>query len=160
MSNLYNLYPVEAGYTFTTVNGDKYFAYFTPFTLQTKNYTEIETVSFGFECKRANPYSKQIYDSATKNTIVHLIKDYFSNKGEGALLYICLNNDEKGRHRNIIFSTWFNELGQGFERYKSKVETENLGFFSAIIIKENNPNMRNLISAFYFTIDYWFPEEE
>lgn len=159
LSSLYSLSPSKGGYIFTNTAGDGYYTYFTPFTLQAKDTAPIETVSFGFECKRVNPDKRQVYDDKAKRTIVHIIKNYFDKSNGNALLYICLNSDGKARHRNIIFGKWFKELGQGYERHKSKVETENLDFFSSILVKVDNPKKKSIINAFHFTIDYWFPQE-
>jgi len=160
LSNLYKLYPFKEGYRFTNATGDEYYAYFTSFELQTPYHTTIETVSFGFECKRTDLQAKQVYDESTKKTIIHLIEDYFRLNGDNALLYICLNSDEMARHRSVIFGKWFNEFGDGYERYKSDIKTEKLNFYSSVIVKESNPNKTKLVEAFNFTIDYWFPESQ
>ncbi|RYE19888.1 MAG: hypothetical protein EOP45_11925 [Sphingobacteriaceae bacterium] len=160
MSNLYSLFPDGQGYRFKNAVGDEYYAYFTPFTLQTEDNIPYETMSFGFECKRVNPDKKQIYDERTKQTIAHIIKDYFDQNGDDALLYICLTNDGKARHRNIIFGKWFKELGNEYERHRSKIETQDLDFFSSILVKSNNPKKKKIVNAFHYTIDFWFPYEE
>ncbi|RKR85685.1 hypothetical protein BDD43_5956 [Mucilaginibacter gracilis] len=159
MLSLYKIYPEKEGYRFTTTNGDEYYAYFTPFTLQTPYHTTTDIVSFGFECKRRNAQTKPLYDECTARTIVHIINNYFKLNGDNALLYICLNNDDFARHRNLIFGKWFNEFGRGYERHKSDAITGEMNFYSSILIKEDNPEKIKLIEAFYFTINYWFPNE-
>jgi hypothetical protein len=155
--NLYNLRQFKEGYKFVNNSGDEYYAYFTPFTLKYSENETIETVSFGFECKRHDSSKRQVYDEYTKLTIVHVINEYFNKNGDNALLYICLNIDGKARHRNITFNKWFRELGQEYERYKSKTETEQLNFFSSILIKKDNQQKEKFTKAFEFTIDFWFP---
>jgi hypothetical protein len=156
----YKLIPFKEGYKFINSSGDEYYAYFTPFTLQASETATVETFCFGFECKKLNPGSRQVYDEATKITIANIIKNYFESSEENAILYVCLNNDKMARHRNVIFGKWFSEFGKGYERHKSKIETEKLDSYSSIIVKENNPNKQAFINAFHFTIDYWFPQSQ
>jgi hypothetical protein len=157
--SLYNLQQFKEGYKFINNSGDEYYAYFTPFTLKSSDNEIIETVSFGFECKRSDPEKRQVYDEKTKLTIIYIINEYFKKNGDNALLYICLNNDGKARHRNITFNKWFRELGQDYERYKSKIETEQLNFFSSILVKKDNRQKEKFINVFEVTINFWFPNE-
>jgi hypothetical protein len=156
LSSLYNLQQFKEGYKFTNNKGDEYYAYFTPFSLKTPEDEVIETISFGFECKRFGSQKRQVYDERTKLTIIHIIHNYFKVNGDNALLYICLNNDGKARQRNVTFNRWFTELGQGYERHKSKIETERLNFYSSILVKKSNTKKKKFIDAFNYTIDFWF----
>lgn len=159
MSNPYSLRQSVEGYYFVTEKGDEYFAYFTPFSLMDADGQLVETFSFGFECKRSASSNRLQYDERAKLTLVQIIKAYFETNGENALLYICINNDGRARQRNITFNSWFSELGEGFEKYRSDGRTKKLCFYSTIFVKASNTEKQKFIDAFYYTIDYWFPED-
>lgn len=142
------------GYQFTTSDGDVYIAYFTEFTLIDSGQNEILATSFGFANKAGN--SGHRYDVKIKNTIVHLIKEFFENQDDAAILYICINNDGRERNRHITFGRWFNEMNSEFERYSSLGEHAKAGFYSSIIFKSTNQRRLKLIEAFYFTIAYYW----
>ena len=145
-------------YEFITSSGDLYVAYFTIFTLLDAGLNEIEVTSFGFTCKRVK--GKYRYDIKVKNTIVHLILEFFGRQGDSAILYLYINNDGRERNRHIAFGSWFNEMKSGFERHSSSAEQGKMGFYSSIIFKSNNPYRLKLIESFYFTIGYYWQLDE
>jgi hypothetical protein len=106
-----------SGYQFTTSGGDIYIAYFTEFTLIDSDQNEILATSFGFVNKGAGKSHR--YDVKIKNTIIHLIMEFFENQDDAAILYICINNNGRERNRHITFGRWFNEMNNDFERYSS-----------------------------------------
>jgi len=142
------------GYQFTTSDGDVYIAYFTEFTLIDSNQNEILATSFGFANKEGNKSHR--HDVKIKNTIIHLIMEFFENQDDAAILYICINNDGRERNRHITFGRWFNEMNKDFERYSSLGEHAKAGFYSSIIFKNTNPRRLKLIESFYFTIAYYW----
>jgi hypothetical protein len=144
----------ESGYQFTTSDGDVYIAYFTEFTLIDSDQNEISATSFGFANKGSG--QKHQYDVKIKNTIVHLIREFFESQNDAAILYICINNDGRERNRHITFGRWFNEMNNEFERYSSSGEHAKAGFYSSIIFKSTNQRRLKLIEAFYFTIAYYW----
>lgn len=144
-----------AGYKFITSSGDIYIAYFTEFVLLAPTGNDLVVLSFGFTCKRSDNKKHQHYDIKVKQTIIFIIKEFFEEQNENAILYICINNDEKARNRQITFNSWFNEFNVDLEKHNSHESLGSLGFYSSILFKRNNPNKQNLIAAFYFTLEYW-----
>jgi len=148
-----------AGYKFVTSSGDIYIAYFTEFVLLDQSERDISVVSFGFNCKRADEEKRQHFDEKVKQTIIYIIKEFFDEQGENAILYMCMNNDGKARDRHIIFNRWFNEFKEGFEKHNSSEVNGKLGFYGSILLKKGNPDKQKLIDSFYFTINYWGLDE-
>ena len=146
--------PDGAGYKFTTSSGDIYIAYFTEFILLDPSEQEISVVSFSFNRKRADE-KRQRHDNKVKHTIIHIIKEFFNEQTENAILYICMNSDGKARNRQITFNGWYNEFSEDFEKHNSSEAHGKLGFYGSILFKKNNPSKQKLIDSFYFTINYW-----
>jgi len=69
--------PSGSGYQFTTSEGDIYIAYFTEFTLLDSDQNEILATPFGFTNKNTRKTNR--FDVPVRNTIVHLIMDFFEN---------------------------------------------------------------------------------
>ncbi|MDR3693028.1 DUF6169 family protein [Mucilaginibacter sp.] len=84
-----------------------------------------------------------------------LSKRFFYDQNDNAILYVCINNDEKARNRHITFCKWYNEFGQSFEKHSSSELHGKLGFYGSILFKKDNPNKQKLIDSFYFTINIW-----
>lgn len=144
-----------AGYKFITSSGDIYVAYFTEFVLLDPSEQEVSVVSFGFNCSRADENKRRSYDNRIKRTIIHIIETFFYDQNDNAILYLCINNDEKARNRHITFCKWYNEFGESFEKHSSSEVHGKLGFYSSILFKKKNPNKQKLIDSFYFTINIW-----
>ena len=155
MSVRYNIERAADGasYTFQTTSGITYFAYFTEFALLEADEQEVNVVSFGFTCDSFNPIQR--HDTKVKQTIIHIVNEYFKSKPDAAVLYMCMNNDGKGRNRHVTFSRWFNESESELEKYDFASKNTGGGFYSSIILKSANPDKEKLIAAFYFTIHYW-----
>lgn len=157
MSNHYDLSLTKDGkaYQFITDNGDRYVAYFTEFILQNSNGEDIVLSSFGFTKETVSSLQKERFDPKVKATILFLIQEFFDkNPGEG-VLYICLDNDDKGRNRHITFSKWFRELGGDYEKYDAPVSSRAFGLYSSLIVPKASPQKFELKEAFYYTIEYW-----
>ena len=144
----------ENGYQFITDEGEVYIAYFTEFTLFDSEQNEVTATSFGFTNKDTSKNRK--HDPKVKNTIIYLIKEFFEQQDDSAILYICINNDSMEQNRHITFGRWFNEMNTTFERYSSLGEHAEAGFYCSIIFKNSNPRRLKLIEAFYFTIAYYW----
>ena len=82
-----------ARYEFITSAGDIYIAYFTEFILLDPFEEELSVASFGFNCKRFDEEKRQRHDGWVKLTIIHIIKEFFNEQTENAILYICMNKD-------------------------------------------------------------------
>jgi Family of unknown function (DUF6169) len=154
LSDLYEVIKALDGlsYQFVTSSGNHYIAYFTEFILQEEHGNELPVVSFGFSCKNE---SKR-HDPKIKNTLIHILNEFFTLNPNQAVFYICVNSDYKARNRYLTFNNWFNEEAIGLDKYEVKVkDSSNLGFYSSIIIKSNNPLKIALKDAFYYTHEFW-----
>lgn len=68
-----------------------------------------------------------------KYTIIHIIETFFYDQNDNAILYVCINNDEKARNRHITFCKWYNEFDQSFEKHSSSEVHGKLGFYGSIL---------------------------
>lgn len=155
MSAHYDVVKADDGssYQFTTTSGITYVAYFTEFTLMEANGDELQAISFGFTCDRL--YGVKRHDGRVRPTIVHIIEEFFDAQPDDALLYMCMDNDGRGRNRHITFGRWFKEVDGALEKHSFASKDPQEGFYSSIIIKSNNPQKQRMIDAFYYTINYW-----
>ncbi|TFF30343.1 DUF6169 family protein [Mucilaginibacter psychrotolerans] len=111
----------------------------------------VDARSFGFECVRKNPNKRQRYDVGTKSTILNILTNFFDKRSEDAFIYICLNTDGFARNRRIIFGRWFNELKSEYERHQSHIDYAEQGWYSALLIRKDNPSKQRYIDAFHYT---------
>lgn len=163
MSGRYNISPTKdnKGYEFITSSGSKYLTYFTEFILTDSNYEEVKVISVSFICSRTKV--KYVYDKKVESTVVSIIFDFFKDVNQHSILYICLNNDGSARGRGITFSRWFNKVNVvgNYEMYKSSPKYASLGFYSALIVKNDYTLKQYVISAYYHTIDiHWGLSDE
>lgn len=159
MSNRYNVTSTQSDYRFVTDTGLRYTAYFTTYYLTGADGQEIEVPMFGFSCDPPRKLRDGTgYDDKVKNTIIGLIQEFFSKQEGSGLLYICDTSDDLGRHRNITFGRWFNEIDNLIERYKGTPESEKNGFYTSLLIHANNPRKEYYIDAFYSTLRDFNPE--
>jgi hypothetical protein len=161
-SNCYNLTSVPGGYEFTTTSGDFYFVYFTEFSLLDPDdeQNHIETYSFGFDCKRADPDKKHRFDAGTKATILNILEQYFEEHGEDAFLYICLNTDGMARNRRITFGRWFREIKNEYERHESHIDYGDQDWYSALLVRQDNPEKQRYIDAYHYTLKAMLEDAE
>jgi hypothetical protein len=160
--SLYNLTSVPGGYEFTTNSGDVYLVYFTEFSLldPENEGSYIETYSFGFDCRRAHPEKKQRFDAATKATILDILKNFFDEHGEDAFLYICLNTDGMARNRRVTFGRWFRELKNDYERHQSHIDYGDQDWYSALLVRQDNPEKQRYIDAYHYTLEQMLEDAE
>ncbi|WP_448698178.1 DUF6169 family protein [Mucilaginibacter sp. AW1-3] len=114
---------------------------------------EIAVISFGFTCDSVAEIKR--YDGKVRHTIIHIIQEFFVSQPDNALLYMCMDNDGKGRNRQVTFGRWFREADSDLEKHNFNSKIPNKGFYSSIILRTDNPEKERLIAAFYHTIDYW-----
>ena len=155
MSARYNVDKAADGvsYQFTTTSCITYVAYFTEFTLLTPHEQEIDAISFGFTCNKASEVKR--HGGKVKQTIIHIIEDFFEAQPDDALLYMCMNSEGKGRNRHITFGRWFRDAGDNLEKHNSISKNSEEEFYISIILKTTNPKKEKLIEAFYYTINSW-----
>ncbi len=91
-----------------------------------------------------------------KMTLIKLIDDFFIAKGGEAVLYLCLNNDGKGKSRQAMFGKWFKDFKGNYERHQSSAKHEPKGFYGAVLLRTDNPIKAKIVQAFHYTIDYYW----
>ena len=116
MSSQYSLIPTEEGYNFTTDSGLTYCLYFTSYYLKDNNGEDIRVMSFGFY-HEPHKINNRKYDGKIKNTILHVVLEFFQRNPEIGLLFICDNGDGYGRHRKITFNKWYKEANAPVEKF-------------------------------------------
>ena len=144
----------KKSYEFETSSGDLYLAYFTEFSLTKPDGSELLIVCFGFSCHKAfTPTPVKIkYDPKIELTIVFLINSFFKKNDENAILYLCLNNDEKAKYRHRTFNRWFKNLDKDFIKHQIIAND----FYGSILLQKSNPFKEEIISAFKYTVNiYW-----
>lgn len=157
MSARYELHVAEDGtsYQFITDAGNTYLAYFTEFFLQGKDGSEVPTISFGFTCKLTDESVAQPYDVKIRETILYIVREFFSKQPDEAMLYLCLTGDGRARQRHVTFKRWHGNLIEELEKHDAPQAINEAGFYGSILIKPSNPNKKLFIDAFYHTIDLW-----
>jgi hypothetical protein len=142
-----------SSYQFTTSSGLIYIVYFTEFFLLDIDGHDLQVISFGFTCN--NPDAIKTYDNSVRDTIIHIIKEFFISQPNGALLYMCTGSDGRSRNRHITFGRWFHETDSELEKHNFAAQDPESSFYSSIILNISNPEKERIIEAFYHTIDYW-----
>jgi Family of unknown function (DUF6169) len=153
----FTISPDRLGYEFSTANGIGYVVYFNEFFLMDRDMQDVCLYSFGFDYK-ASSSNRIEYDRKIKDTVIFILQDFFRQRNEDAIIYICQNNDSKSRGRSKLFDNWFLEFSDTFEKYDSEELYNRYHFYSSIIASKYNPVKQKLIDAFYFTISYWLKE--
>ncbi len=85
-------------------------------------------------------------DSRVRNTIVDIMRQ-FVESNDCALYFVCDTSDGRQRNRFRLFSRWFNELGEGFDKTDFCVGD----IYSAVMFRRGFPDrllVENLIRAF------------
>ncbi|RXK86957.1 DUF6169 family protein [Filimonas effusa] len=161
MSSRYNLAEDGLTYKFTTASGDLYIAYFTEFILTTKDGGELCIPMFGFERKSQHllQESRMHFDEKVKNTLQHLIREFFRLNPDKGVVYICSQDGGKQRARHVTFSRWFNDLGDAYAKYDSPEEYNENTFYSSLILLNANAEKEQYIDAFFHTIEIWMGHE-
>ncbi len=152
----YSLTKTEDGYQFISDFGLTYFLYFSKYYLADENGDDIVVTSFGFFNE---PAQVKVNDRRVKITIISFLISFFEKNKELGMLYICDPKDNLARHRRIIFGTWHREMDKEIEKYDCNERHSNLGYYSSLLIRADNPQKHYIISAFYRHLDELLPEE-
>jgi hypothetical protein len=157
--HLYSISTTEEGYKyFTTDSGLTYFLYFTEYYLKGSEGEDIMAMSFGFYHK-PNVIENRKYDPKVKETILHIISDFFETNKEMGLSFICVVRDGYGRHRKITFNKWYKEANDAVEKYDGRDAYAKEGLYTSFLIRADNPLKDYYVDAFYRSIDEYFPME-
>jgi hypothetical protein len=96
-----------------------------------------------------NPSSKQpSLDEHIPSTISLIFQDFFTLK-ETVVVYICDDSDSRGRARNRKFNQWFEQYNPlTFMKLDLAFGTAEDKYFTTLIMRLDNPNMVEIVSAF------------
>jgi hypothetical protein len=96
-----------------------------------------------------NPSSKQPpLDERIPPTISLIFQDFFTLK-ETVVVYICDDSDSRGRARNRKFNQWFEQYNPlTFMKLDLAFGTAEDKYFTTLIMRLDNPNMVEIVSAF------------
>lgn len=131
-------------YSFTTKHGIVYHAYFLDFSTYHPSFSDVYTFNIEPDNEKPHPIDNRI-----AQTIVHILKSFFTHK-KNSMLMVCDNLDGKEIKRKNLFTRWFNQYKDGnIDKYDASANTEDYVLYVSIYIHKENPNKRELISAFY-----------
>lgn len=130
-------YPItqtSEGYIFITDSQQKYLVYFdqAPIELSDNNYINQRTVYFGFTARPPLNHFERKYDSKVGHTIMKIIADFFEHMPDAILAFICSDDNDQDRNRQVVFSKWFNSYTDKDQYIFSK--TTNANTYCGIIV--------------------------
>ena len=106
---------------------------------------------------KASPRDKYVRD-----TIFAIVSEFF-RLNNVTMLYICESGDGKQAMRSRLFTYWFSEFidkGKYTLLQSSIVDDEGIDNFFAIISRNDNPNLKNVISEFYDNVMFFSQKPE
>jgi len=92
-------------------------------------------------------------DRKLQQTVLAIVEEFFY-QNQAAILYICETGDGKQGMRNRLFSYWFEayEYNSRFSIHTTCVnDEEGIPNFAALIIKNDNPNIVEVVNEFMET---------
>lgn len=93
-------------------------------------------------------------DAKVRDTIIAIIDEFFS-KNNVTMLYICETADGKQQMRSRLFQYWFSTYTHksDFILVNSSVkDAEGIDNYATIILRKDNPNLKDVLSEFADTI--------
>ena len=106
---------------------------------------------------KASPRDKYVRD-----TIFAIVSEFF-RLNNVTMLYICESGDGKQAMRSRLFTYWFSEFidkGKYTLLQSSIVDDDGIDNFFAIISRNDNPNLKNVISEFYDNVMFFSQKPE
>jgi hypothetical protein len=89
-------------------------------------------------------------DEKVKDTVL-AIASQFLEEHQSALIYLCETNDGKQLARERLFKSWINAYDYGmrfFCMFTSIVDSEGVDNAAAIIIRNDNPKLKEIVNEF------------
>ena len=115
--------------------------------------TSLSQITYQFVITNANN-KRSPRDKKLRDTIIAIVEDFFAENNE-VLLYICETGDGKQAMRSRLFNYWFSsfaERGKYTMLQSSIKDDEGVENFFAIISRNDNPALKDLIIEFGETI--------
>ena len=97
---------------------------------------------------------KSMRDRKVRDTIVSIVDEFF-NRNNATLLYICETGDNKQGMRSRLFEYWFSTYNRKafFTTLSSSViESDGTINYAAIILRNDNPYLTEIITEFSASI--------
>ena len=93
-------------------------------------------------------------DRKLRETIFSIIENFFSLNSR-IFLYICETGDGKQALRNKLFVKWFKTYAKNSLYYFEdvEIEAEDIRNFAAIIVKNTNPRLNDIVETFDYVVD-------
>ena len=94
-------------------------------------------------------------DSKLRDTILAIIEEFFQSN-ESTLLYICETGDGKQSMRKRLFEYWLASYNRksGFTILSSSLQDEDgIWNFASIIVRNDNPHLKEIASEFMETVN-------
>ena len=131
-------------YSFVTKHGITYHAYFLDCSFYHPALTDVYTFNIEPEENVPHPIDRRI-----ALTIRHILRQFFNNN-ENAMIMVCDSLDGKELKRARLFSRWFMQYNDGnIQKYDASSATEYYMLYVSLYIHRNNPNIRQIVNAFY-----------
>lgn len=95
-------------------------------------------------------------DNKVKGTILSIIEEFFKSN-PSVLLYQCETGDNRQAMRARLFAKWFNDYGKKdeFVITAAVVKDEDVDNYIGLIIKKNNPRIKNYIDEFEEFVEFF-----
>lgn len=96
-----------------------------------------------------NKRTNDFYGSATRDTIIDIIKKFFDKYDCALVAFIDTSTDKKGKARHRLFKSWFNLFGnKEFVIEPREIVFSELESYSFLIIRKSYGNVTTIIEAF------------
>lgn len=104
--------------------------------------------TYQFSIRRLTDISKG-HDLKVKSTIIAILESFFSVNHD-VLIYICDDSDGREAMRNRLFAKWFKDYDENnrFTVKTANAIVEGKGFYTAIIVENSHPKLRDIIWEF------------
>ncbi len=107
--------------------------------------------SYQFSFARLNA-THSGFDALIKQTLMAIIDEFFRANNE-IMIYICDTSDGREAYRSRLFMRWFEESDESsrFTIRSVSTEIEGQGFYTALIIENANPHIKEILEDFEST---------
>jgi len=116
----------------------------------------LSTESYQFSIVNGNDKPSP-RDNGVKDTVFAIINEFF-RVNNATMLYICETGDGRQAMRSRLFSHWFTtftDKGKYSILQSSIVDSENIENYFAIILRNDNPNLQQVITEFANTVNFF-----
>lgn len=131
-------------YTFTTVDGIVYHAYFIDYGAFFPNFPSVYMFNIEPETEVPHPIDIRI-----SHTIVKILSLFFEND-LNTMIMVCDNTDGREYKRNLLFERWYQRYGASqIAKYDASVEDEDYMLYVSLFVHAHNPLRKDIVSYFY-----------